>query len=48
MAGWNFLLTPEQAVRGLSLMEHLKDENRLSYEEYPDLSKYRFFREGTQ
>jgi dTDP-4-amino-4,6-dideoxygalactose transaminase len=48
MAGWNFLLTPEQAVRGLSLMEHLKDENRLPYEEYPDLSKYKFFREANQ
>ena len=35
--GWNMLLTPEQASRGIALMNNLKDENKCPYQEYPDL-----------
>jgi hypothetical protein len=35
--GWNMYMTPEQASRGLVLMNYLKDETVLE-PEYPDLS----------
>jgi len=44
MIGWNLLLTPEQASRGLSLMGNLKDKNNLVFEDYPNLSKAKIWR----
>ncbi|MBU2685830.1 MAG: DegT/DnrJ/EryC1/StrS family aminotransferase [Gammaproteobacteria bacterium] len=43
-AGWNMMLTPEQAARGLELMQWLKDENLLPPDPYTDLSKYSFYK----
>ena len=37
--GWNMYMTPEQAARGLTLMLHLKDVNKIKNSIYPDLSK---------
>lgn len=42
--GWNMYMTPEQAARGLSLMERLKDGNIGSYEDYPDISGWAVWR----
>lgn len=44
MAGWNMLLEPEKAARGLMLMGNLEDENKLPYEEYPDIYETTFFK----
>jgi dTDP-4-amino-4,6-dideoxygalactose transaminase len=38
--GWNMLLTPEQASRGIALMGNLKDENKCPYQKYPDVRNY--------
>jgi len=46
--GWNALMTPEQAARGLTLMPNLKDVNIGEPEEYPDLSKYKFFTDANR
>jgi len=47
--GWNMYLTPEQAARGLTLFEAVKDKNlpdlKVEEQGYPDLSKWRCFRE---
>lgn len=39
MIGWNMYMTPEQASRGLALMQYLPDYNT-KVMQYPDLSKY--------
>jgi dTDP-4-amino-4,6-dideoxygalactose transaminase len=39
ICGWNMLMTPEQASRGLALMGNLRDVNQCAYQAYPDLSK---------
>jgi len=44
MIGWNMYMTPEQAVRGLELMQYLKDENISPPDKYPDLSKMEIYR----
>lgn len=41
--GWNMYMTPEQAARGLELMQWIKDINILPPDLYTDLSKYEFF-----
>ena len=46
--GWNALMTPEQAARGLTLMGNLKDVNISPVQEYPDLSQYKFFTEANR
>lgn len=43
MVGWNMFMTPEQAARGLELMQWLPDENIAPPDLYQDLSKYNFF-----
>jgi len=41
--GWNMYMTPEQAARGLELMQFLKDNNISPPDPYQDLSKYDFY-----
>lgn len=42
--GWNFYMTPEQAVRGLSLFHSLTDFKDIpETPDYPDLSKFPIF-----
>jgi dTDP-4-amino-4,6-dideoxygalactose transaminase len=43
MPGWNCYMTPEQASRGLVLMQWLSDFNLLEPDPYTDLSQYKFF-----
>jgi dTDP-4-amino-4,6-dideoxygalactose transaminase len=42
--GWNFLMSPEQAARGLTLMSHLKDVNICAPDPYQDLSQYEWYK----
>jgi dTDP-4-amino-4,6-dideoxygalactose transaminase len=42
--GWNFLMQPEQAARGLTLMNQLKDINICAPDPYQDLSKYEWYK----
>ncbi len=42
--GFNCYMTPEQAARGLELMQFVKDEYPEEYEPYQDLSKYEFYK----
>ena len=46
--GWNAAMTPEQAARGLILMGNLNDINISPPQDYPDLSKYKFFTEANR
>ena len=48
MIGWNMYMTPEQAARGLELMQFLKDDNIASPDPYQDLSKYKFYTEANR
>jgi len=41
--GWNMYMTPEQAARGIELMQWIKDENIDSPDEYQDLSQCSFY-----
>jgi len=43
MPGWNCYMTPEQAARGLVMMQWLPDFNLLKPDPYTDLSRYDFF-----
>ena len=43
--GWNMYMTPEQAARGLLLMNDIRDLNPNRKPQYPDLSKYKIFRQ---
>jgi len=43
MVGWNMYMTPEQAARGLELLQWLPDKNIASPDSYQDLSKYEFY-----
>ncbi len=45
MLGWNCYMTPEQAARGLQLLENLKPDLPDLDARYPDLSKMTVFRE---
>jgi dTDP-4-amino-4,6-dideoxygalactose transaminase len=42
-AGWNCYMTPEQAARGLELMQWIGDWNVLPPDPYQDLSQYDFY-----
>jgi len=46
MLGWNFYMTPEQASRGLWMMQMIEDDNEDLDESpgYPDLSKYDIYK----
>jgi len=46
--GFNMYLQPEQAARGLELMQFLKDENISPPDEYQDLSRYSFYTEANR
>lgn len=43
MIGWNMYMTPEQASRGILLMNNTKDFNQHKMPQYPDLSKYTIY-----
>ena len=43
MVGWNMFMTPEQAARGLELIQWLPDKNIAPSDRYQDLSKYKFY-----
>lgn len=45
MLGWNIYMTPEQAARGLHLLELLKSKKEIPniHQDYPDLSKFRVY-----
>lgn len=40
MLGWNMYITPEQAARGLLLMQFVSDKFQSKIQEFPDLSKF--------
>ena len=44
MIGWHFYMTPEDAARGIILMDQIPEENEDSgnWKNYPDVSKARF------
>lgn len=49
MVGWNCYMTPEQAARGLLLLNLISDDQPdLPYEDYPDLSKYKMYTEANR
>lgn len=44
--GWNMYMTPEQAARGLLLMNDVGSLKRRPKPDYPDLSKYKIYTES--
>ena len=46
MAGWNMIMTPDMASRGLMLMHKMPDENKDLNHPYPDLSLLDFYERG--
>jgi len=48
MAGWNMHMIPEQAARGLELMQWIADENIAPPDPYQDLSRYKFYTEANR
>jgi dTDP-4-amino-4,6-dideoxygalactose transaminase len=48
MVGWNMYMTPEQAARGLELLQWLPDKNIAPPDPYQDLSKYKFYTEANR
>ena len=48
MPGWNCYMTPDQASRGLVLMQWLADRNVLPPDPYLDLTRYKFFTEANR
>ena len=48
MVGWNMYMTPEQAARGLELLQWLPDKNITPPDPYQDLSKYKFYTEANR
>ena len=48
MAGWNMFMTPEQAARGLELLQWLPDVNIDKRDQYQDLSRYKFYTEANR
>ena len=45
--GYHCYMLPEEAARGLMLMKSMPDDNPdLSWDDYPDLSKYSIFQKG--
>jgi dTDP-4-amino-4,6-dideoxygalactose transaminase len=47
MLGWNYYMLPELAARGLLLMQAFPDHNEDVEIQYPDLSKFKIFTDGT-
>lgn len=45
MVGWNMLMTPEQASRGLSMIGNLSSINICPFQIYPDLRKFNIWNE---
>lgn len=43
MLGWNMYMTPEQAARGLILMNDIENIKKKPKPNYPDLSKYKIY-----
>lgn len=48
MPGWNMYMTPEQAARGLELLQWLPPRNVAPPDPYQDLSKYGFYMEANR
>jgi len=48
MVGWNMYMTPEQAARGLELLQWLLGKNITAPDPYQDLSKYKFYTEANR
>lgn len=48
MPGWNMYMMPEQAARGLVLLQWLPDDNIAPPDPYQDLSKYKFYTEANR
>jgi dTDP-4-amino-4,6-dideoxygalactose transaminase len=46
--GWNMSFTPEQAARGLALLDNLPDDVILPKEPYQNLNKYPFFKDANR
>jgi dTDP-4-amino-4,6-dideoxygalactose transaminase len=44
MVGWNMIMMPDQASRGLMLMNHMPDDNEDLVFEFQDLSKYEIYK----
>jgi dTDP-4-amino-4,6-dideoxygalactose transaminase len=45
MVGWNMYLTPEQAARGLYLLQNLPKHNEDLKETYRDLTEFKIFKQ---
>lgn len=43
MLGWNMYMTPEQAARGISIMNNTNTLIEIPLPEYPDLSKFKIY-----
>lgn len=48
MLGWHCYMTPEQAARGLQILDFLPDDNADQTEDYPDLRKFKVFSTVTE
>ena len=48
MVGWNMYMTPEQAARGLEILQWLPDKTIAAPDPYQDLSKYKFYTEANR
>ncbi len=48
MVGWNMYMTPEQAARGLDVLQWLPDKTIALPDPYQDLSKYKFYTEANR
>ena len=48
MVGWNMFMAPEQAARGLELMQWIVGDNIAPPDPYQDLSKYKFYTEANR
>ena len=47
--GWHYYMTPEDAARGILLMDDLSEDRRfeLGWANYPDLREYEFFKKNS-
>jgi len=49
MPGYHMITSPENATRGLMLMQHIKPYNAdIPWDDYPDLSKHKYFTEANR
>jgi hypothetical protein len=46
--GWHYYMTPEDAARGILLMDDLSEDRmfELGWENYPDLREYEFLKKN--